>query len=148
MMPSQFTMTRRVAFSETDLAGIVHFSNFYRYMEDAEHAFYRSLGFSVHPSESKIGWPRVKASCDFRLPLRFEEEFDVELLVEEVRSKAVRYRFKIWKKEPRAVAAIGEMVVVCVDLAGEKMRAILIPDEWRNQLEPASPELLSDLSAE
>lgn len=139
-------MSRRVAFSETDLAGIVHFSNFYRYMEDAEHAFYRSLGFSVHPAESKIGWPRVKASCDFRLPLRFEEEFDVELLVEEVRSKAVRYRFRIWKNAPRAIAAIGEMVVVCVDLSGEKMRAITIPEAWRTQLEPATNEMLESHS--
>jgi acyl-CoA thioester hydrolase len=141
-MPSQFTMTRRVAFSETDLAGIVHFANFYRYMEDAEHAFYRSLGFSVHPSESKIGWPRVKASCNFRLPLRFEEEFEVQLLIEEVRSKAVRYRFNVWKTGPRALAAVGEMVVVCVNLSGEKMHAIPIPDSWKAQLQPAAADLL------
>ncbi|MCB1099646.1 MAG: acyl-CoA thioesterase [Verrucomicrobiae bacterium] len=143
-MPSQFTMTRRVAFSETDLAGIVHFANFYRYMEDAEHAFYRSLGFSVHPSEAEIGWPRVKASCDFRLPLRFEEEFEVQVLVAEVRSKAVRYRFHIWKNEPRALAAVGEMVVVCVNLTGEKMQAVAIPDFWKSQLEPAAPDLLDN----
>ena len=80
-MTYQFRQTRRVQFAETDLAGIVHFSNFYRYMEEAEHAFYRSLGFSVHdmPRDapgSKVGWPRVHASADFRNPLRFEEEFD------------------------------------------------------------------------
>ena len=136
-------MKRRVAFSETDLAGVVHFSNFYRYMEDAEHAFYRSLGFSVHPREAKIGWPRIKAECEFRLPLRFEEEFEVELLISEVRSKAVRYRFNIWKLEPRATAAVGEMVVVCVKL-GEKMRATPIPKEWREKLEPADKALLEE----
>lgn len=141
-MPSQFTVRRRVAFAETDLAGIVHFSNFYRYMEDAEHAFYRSLGFSVHPEEARIGWPRIKAGCEFRRPLRFEEEFEVELLIEEVRSKAVRYRFHVWKLEPRLVAAVGEMVVVCVELGGGQMRAITIPDEWRACLEPAPGEQL------
>ena len=46
-MPSEFTVRRRVEFSETDMAGIVHYSNFFRYMETVEHAFYRSLGFSV-----------------------------------------------------------------------------------------------------
>ena len=38
---------RTVEFSETDMAGIVHYSNFFRYMESAEHAFFRALGFSV-----------------------------------------------------------------------------------------------------
>ena len=142
-MPSQFTITRRVAFSETDCAGIVHFSNFCRYMEDAEHAFYRSLGFSVHPSDAGIGWPRVKAQCDFRLPLRFEEEFEVELLVAEVRSKSVRYRFRFWKLDPRRLAALGEMVVVSVQL-GESMKAVAIPPEWKAQLTPADEQLLEE----
>ena len=142
-MPSQFKMTRRVTFAETDLAGIVHFSNFYRYMEDAEHAFYRSLGFSVHPEEAEIGWPRIKAACDFRLPLHFEEEFEVELLVEEIRRKAVRYRFHVWKLEPKKIAAVGEMVVVCVKLGEESMQAVTIPERWRNSLTVVSPELLN-----
>ena len=46
-MPYEFKAVRRVEFSDTDMAGIVHFANFFRYMETAEHGFYRSLGFSV-----------------------------------------------------------------------------------------------------
>ncbi len=46
-MPHEFTITRRVEFSETDMAGIMHYSNFFRFMETAEHAFFRSLGFSI-----------------------------------------------------------------------------------------------------
>ena len=37
-------MTRRVQFHETDLAGLVHFSIFFRYMEEAEHALWRAAG--------------------------------------------------------------------------------------------------------
>jgi hypothetical protein len=46
-MAHRFTCTERVQFSDTDMAGIVHFSNFFRYMERVEHAFFRSLGFSI-----------------------------------------------------------------------------------------------------
>ncbi|MEQ2009187.1 MAG: acyl-CoA thioesterase, partial [Limisphaerales bacterium] len=46
-MASEFKALRRVEFSETDMAGIVHYSNFFKYMETAEHAFFRSLGFSI-----------------------------------------------------------------------------------------------------
>ena len=47
-MPYEFKLTRRIEFAETDMAGIVHFANFYRMMEVTEHAFFRSLGFSLH----------------------------------------------------------------------------------------------------
>ena len=46
-MAYEFKAIRRVEFAETDMAGIVHYSNFFRYMETAEHGFFRSLGLSV-----------------------------------------------------------------------------------------------------
>ena len=46
-MPLKFTFTRRVQFFDTDMAGIVHFANFYRFMEEAEHEMFRSLGFKI-----------------------------------------------------------------------------------------------------
>ena len=60
------------------MAGIVHFSNFFRYMESAEHAFFRSFGHSVTLNEmdEMMGLPRVQASCDYRHPLRFEDEME------------------------------------------------------------------------
>src|SRR5271166_3324319 len=94
-MPYEFKMTRRIEFADTDMAGIVHFSNFFRMMEAAEHAFFRSLGFSIHSKADgqSIGWPRVSATCDYLRPLRFEEEVEIHLLVAEIRSRSVRYRF-------------------------------------------------------
>src|SRR5215211_8700388 len=94
-MPFEFKMTRRVEFAETDMAGIVHFSNFFRMMEAAEHAFFRSLGFTIHGHEqgSTTGWPRVSATCDYLRPLRFEDEVEIHLLVAEVRNRSIRYQF-------------------------------------------------------
>ena len=50
-MPSEFRLRRRVQFYETDAAGMVHFSWFFRYMEEAEHALWREAGLSIaqHP---------------------------------------------------------------------------------------------------
>ena len=74
-MPYEFKVVRRVEFSETDMAGIMHFSNFFRFMETAEHGFFRSLGLAIindkaHPG---IGWPRVRAECDYKAPLHFQD---------------------------------------------------------------------------
>lgn len=135
-------------FAETDLAGIAHFSNFFRWMEETEHAFYRSLGLSVH-TENAPGWPRLKASAEYRLPLRFEEEMEVELLVAEMRGKAIRYTLRFWKNpdEPaeRRLAATGELVVVAasVDPKTRVMNAVMIPDDFRERISAAPPEQLS-----
>ena len=46
-MTTPFTTTRRVEFGDTDMAGIMHFANFFRFMESAETSFLHSLGLSV-----------------------------------------------------------------------------------------------------
>jgi acyl-CoA thioester hydrolase len=70
-MSSEFRYQRRVQFAETDLAGIVHFSTMFRYMEEAEHALWRSCGLTIAERGSSLGWPRLNAALEFRHPLRF-----------------------------------------------------------------------------
>ena len=94
-MASSFETSRRVEFCETDMAGIVHFSNFYRWMEQAEHEFFRSLQLKiVYPqsSETIIGWPRVSASCRFESPAKYEDIIDVRLIVERIGVKSLTFK--------------------------------------------------------
>ena len=71
------TYTRRVEFAETDAAGMVHFSMFFRYMEEAEHAAWRAAGLNIWESGEGLSWPRIAAQCDFKSPLKFQDEFEV-----------------------------------------------------------------------
>ena len=163
MPEHRFLFRRRVEFADTDVAGIMHFSNFFRFMEVSEHAFYRELGFSVHPFRDdknaaeagpNVGWPRVHASADFKLPLKFEEEVEIEMLIEEIRSKVVRYYFRFWKNpddaHAKAVAATGRFTVVCVrfDNESRRMKAVAIPDEVREKLEVAPTDLIDGATVE
>jgi len=149
-MPHEFKTTRRMEFAETDLAGIVHFSNFFRMMEAAEHAFFRSLGFSIHSYEDSvdpgnaIGWPRASASCDYFRPLRFEDEVEIHLIVAEVRKRSIRYEFAFRKVGESVEIARGTMAAVCtsVDKASGRFVAIPIPQRIRDQISAAPPELL------
>jgi len=100
-MSFEYKAIRRVEFSETDMAGIVHFSNFFRYMETAEHGFYRSLGFSVilRNYDPPLGFPRVHAECDYKKPLRFEDQLEIHLIVSTKRPKVLTYLFRFNKVE-------------------------------------------------
>jgi len=138
-LASEFRTIRRVAFSETDMAGIMHFAHFFRWMEDAEHAFLRSLGFSVHQviDGRTIGWPRVRAECEYHRPLRFEDEVEIELRVREKRPKSLTYDFTFRTLQGEAVAR-GSLTVVCaaIDASG-RIGAIEIPPAMAAQIEPA-----------
>jgi acyl-CoA thioester hydrolase len=148
-MAYEFKAVRRVEFSETDMAGIVHFSNFFRYMETAEHGFYRALGFSVVLSkfDPPLGFPRVRAACDYKKPLRFEDVVEVHMLIKEKRSRVLTYFFR-FNKLPKAdgaapeLIATGELTVVCATHAPGKMAAVPIPEELASRIEVAPVEAL------
>ena len=134
-MPSEWRQSRRVQFSETDVAGLVHFSNFFRYFEDAEHALWRAAGLSIHPENSPIGWPRVSAACEFHRPLRFEQEFDIVVRIAEMTSRTIAYAGEISSNGQRL--ATGTWKIACVvRLAGGTMKSAEIPRDVAERLKP------------
>jgi acyl-CoA thioester hydrolase len=143
----RFLHRELVQFSDTDMAGIMHFANFFRFMERAEHAFFRSLGFSVMdnavPKDERVGWPRVHASCDYFAPLRFEDQVEIEVLIEEIRTRSLRYLFRV-RKLDGTLCAEGRIAIVCTrkDRATGQMKAVEIPLRIRERIETAPPELL------
>ena len=88
-----FRVKRIVEFADTDMAGIAHFSAFFRWMEAAEHEFLRARGLSVvlDWEGQRLGFPRVSASCDFTRPVRFEDVLDVEVRLERLGEKSATY---------------------------------------------------------
>lgn len=148
-MAFEFKLIRQVEFPDTDMAGIVHFSAFFRYMEAAEHAFFRSLGLSIVTQgfEPAIHWPRVHAECDYKSPLRFEDRFEIHLIVKERMEKRIRYGFvfRTLDETPAREIATGEIVAACVSKIGPegRMRGVKIPDEIAALIEQAPAELLA-----
>ena len=87
-------ITRRVQFAETDLAGVMYFANYFRMMEEVEHAFFRSIGTSVCITDQgrQLGWPRVKVSCEYFAPLRFEDEVELRLKIIDVSKRSLTHQ--------------------------------------------------------
>ena len=134
-MDTNFTYKRRVEFSETDAAGILHFANFFRYMEEAEHAWWRSIGLSVHnkTGDEIISFPRVDAGCKFEAPLRFEDEVEINVTVINKTKKTIRFSFDIILGEKKI--ANGIIVVVCVRIDASGMNSIEIPESISKKIE-------------
>ncbi len=126
-MTTTFSITRHVQFSETDMAGVVHFSNYFRWMEETEHAFFRSIGVSIamsHTSDA-LGWPRVSTTCLYMRPVRFEDEVLCQLVVQRVGAGSLTHEVTfLVRGEP---VARGSMTVACCTLVHGELRSQPIP---------------------
>jgi YbgC/YbaW family acyl-CoA thioester hydrolase len=134
-MATEFRYARRVQFAETDLAGIVHFSTMFRYVEEAEHALWREAGLSIAERGSGLGWPRLSAALEFRNPLRFEEEFEVWVRIAALKTRTIEYEVTLVRG--RTVIAVGTMTSICVRKQPDgTMRAAELPAEIAEKLQP------------
>ena len=122
---SSFRYHRRVEFADTDLAGMVHFSRIARYMEEAEHALWRAAGLSIVSAVHAMGFPRVAVAINFKAPLYFEDEFDIDVRITEISSRSISYSHAISRGD--TAIATGTMTAVCVRKVDGKMQATEIP---------------------
>ena len=138
----------------------MHFSNFFRYMEAAEHAFFDSLGLRLHRNGEEggmSGWARVHADCDYARPVHYRDRLRVKLQVRAMTSSTIRYDFAFDCRpadaEPASPAdgwandiARGCLTVAYVgrDSRDERMRARRMPPEVVSAIQIAPPELLQD----
>ena len=138
MSAAVFHTTRRIEFADTDMAGIVHFANFFRFMEAAEVEFLRSRGLSVSMpwDGGRIGFPRVAASCDFVRPVTFQDVVDVAVSIVKIGRKSVTYGFEFSKDGE--VVARGQVSSVCCRVHPDHtLESMEIPPTFRAKLEAA-----------
>lgn len=150
-MAYEFTCDRLVEFADTDAAGIAHFSSLFRFMENAEHAFFRSLGLSItlESGGKTYSFPRVHAEADFHGPLRFEDTARTHLIVREVRPHSLVFDYALHRVREgnNDFIARGTMTNACVTLHHGQMRSAPIPPQILEKIQPAPPAALERFHA-
>lgn len=145
----EHTSTRRIEFSETDMAGLVHFSNFFKYMETAERDFFEAAGVDLirtMPGEL-VGWPRARAECKFSAPVRFGDTIDIHLAVKAVKDRSIELQFRIFRRNTdgsRTQCGKGQLTTVLTELspAGE-LRSVPLPAHVRERITAAPAAVLA-----
>ena len=147
-MAYEHTSTRRIEFSETDMAGLVHFSNFFKYMETAERDFFEAAGVDLirtKPGEL-VGWPRARAECKFSAPIRFGHTIDIHLAVKAVKDRSIDFQFRIYRRNDdgtRTHAAKGHLTTVLTELtASGELQSVELTEEVRSKITEAPAEVL------
>lgn len=135
-MLAEFKLTRRVNFAETDTAGVMHYSNYFRWMEEAEHAWFRSIGMSVVQPHAlgTVSWPRITVSCEYFAPVRFEDVVEMHFELLTLSDKSMTYEVT-FHKDGKKTARGRAKAVCCRTFEGGRFESIAIPPDLRAKME-------------
>jgi 4-hydroxybenzoyl-CoA thioesterase len=148
-----------VRFADIDHAGIVYFPRFFHYFHVAFEEMWRAkLGARAYVElldKDRLGFPAVRAECDYRSPLRFGDVAEIELRVLRLGRTSVTFGYRVYRAaEPphaeRQLAAEGKTISAIVDLSRfvateppERVRALLA-----ELVEEPAPEAAPEAAAE
>ncbi len=99
---------RRVFYYETDKMSIMHHSNYIRIFEESRVDFLQQAGMPFEQIESRgILMPVLNVECEYKRPLRFDEEFEVKMEITKFNGVSLQVSYIVEKCTTGEVCAIG-----------------------------------------
>ena len=135
-----FTFATPVRFADIDHAGIVYYPRFFHYFhlafEELRRARIGPQAYSEIIDRDRVGFPAVRADCDFKAPLKFGDTAEIEVTIPRLGTKSITFRYRIYRAagptSARALCAEGQVVCAVVDLA--RFVAVAIPERVEHML--------------
>ncbi len=134
-MSVPFSIEEYVRWGDIDLAGVICYGAYVRFIEIAETELFRAAGMPYGQvfDRFKCWLPRVRFHCDFHVPARLDERLKVHVFVRRLGNKSMTLGFRV-DKEGGVTAADCEVVLVCVDRGTFVSQRL--PDEIRAAFRP------------
>jgi 4-hydroxybenzoyl-CoA thioesterase len=131
---SVFTYATPVRFADVDHAGIVYYPRYFHLFHLAFEELWRArLGPRAYVElldRDRVGFPAVRAECEFKAPLAFGDTAEIELGVARLGGKSITFRYRVFRaadgERARTLSAEGQVVTAVVDLA--KFVAVPVPE--------------------
>jgi 4-hydroxybenzoyl-CoA thioesterase len=124
-----FKYSQPVRFADIDHAGIVYYPRYFHYFHVAFEELWRArvgpAAYSEIIDKDRVGFPAVRAECDFKAPLKFGDTAEIEVTIPRLGTKSITFRYRIFRSADRVLCAEGQVVCAVVDLA--KFVAVAIP---------------------
>lgn len=136
-MGTPFIHRMKVHFGDTDPAGIVYYPRFFHYYHVAFEELFAARAeedgrnYAHLIQERRVGLPAVRVECDYKHPLRFGDEIDVEISAERIGTKSVTLRYKV--RIGDTLCGDGKVTSACVNM--DTFKTMPIPDDLRRLFE-------------
>ena len=116
------SFTCRVYYEDTDLAGIVYYANYLKFIERARSEWVRELGLDQRALKAETGvvFAVRRVVADYVAPARFDDLLEVATRVVEVRPARLVLDQRV--QRGAAVLFTAEVTLVALDAAGRPVR--------------------------
>ena len=124
-------LTIRVYYEDTDLAGVVYYANYLRFIERARTEALRDLGIDQAALKRDRGLVFVvrRLTIDYLAPARFDDLLEVRTRITRLRGASIEMAQEVWRGE--TCLSRAALSVACIDAAGRPRR---LPGEVRDRL--------------
>jgi 4-hydroxybenzoyl-CoA thioesterase len=127
-----FSTRIRVRFGDADPAGLVYFVNIFHYFHVAMEEFFAArcgISYQELMATERLGFPTVKVEAEFRTPLVYGDEAEVEVCVSRVGKSSATFEYTVRRASDGVLCARASNVQVAMNL--DERRAVSIPDKYR-----------------
>ena len=131
-----FRTKQKIRFGDIDRAGIVYYPRFLHYFHVALEEFFDDSLCISYPSmvnDHNIGLPTVHLETDFKRPLRYGDNIEVEVRVLALGSSSIKFGYRVFRQGEDTPRVTGHNITVCVDM--ETFQKTSIPDFLKECLE-------------
>lgn len=120
--PRVFRLPVRVYYEDTDMAGIVYYANYLRYIERGRSEWVRAVGMDQNrmKDEDGIVFAVRRIEADYLAPARLDDEVTVETWVETLGPARMVMGQRVLRGDTMLFQA--QVTVVCMTLAGRPVR--------------------------
>jgi YbgC/YbaW family acyl-CoA thioester hydrolase len=118
-----------VQWADVDIAGIMYFAAYWRFVEYAEIRFFAELGFPYDSvfDEYDFWLPRVKAEAEYHAPALMNDWLRMRTHVEKVGASSVRWQTVVFNERTGEPGGAFTLTVACIDRGTKKSRPMPEP---------------------
>jgi len=131
MPGTPFIYQSRVRFGDTDASGRIFYVSLFNHVDAAEAEFMRNRGIGYRSiQDASVGFPRVRAECDYTGALVYDDLMDIAVTVDRVGGASFTLAYDI-SVEGRP-AARAKVTIACIDRGTQRARPL--PEKVRAAL--------------
>lgn len=131
------TVREKVRFVETDMMGVVHHSNYFRWFEMARVEYLRQIGILLTDMMAEdIVFPITNVDCKYMASAKFDDYILIEAILADVSKVKMVFTYRVLREKDGTLLATGSTQNAFTNKQGKIIR---LPEKYFEKLSKPSP---------
>ena len=124
-------MKIKIYYHDTDCGGVVYYSNYLKFLEEARTEFFAEKGLSINElAHNGVLFVVARQEIDYKSPAVYGDILDIETNIAEISAVKIIFEHQIHNQNNQLITK-AKTILVCVD---KNLKPGAIPEEIRNKI--------------